>query len=63
MDIDYHHRLWADHDERCHGPFNSSANRRNYPEGFIWQCYEERGDEEGCEAGPHVPGGSLGKKC
>lgn len=27
---------WPDHDERCHGPIDTKANRRDYPHGFEW---------------------------
>ena len=62
MEEDYNDDTWADHDEDCHGPVNTSENRANLPEAFIWQCCEKRGNEEGCETGPHMPGGSVGKK-
>jgi len=52
---DYDHDLWADHDERCHGPVDTPENRRNHPEGFIWQCCEEQGNVKGCETSRHRP--------
>jgi hypothetical protein len=29
---------WPDHDERCHGPIDTKANRRDFPDGFEWSC-------------------------
>jgi hypothetical protein len=43
--------FWADHDENCHGRISDLEDE--YPEGFVWTCCEELGNEEGCERGRH----------
>jgi hypothetical protein len=60
LEVDWEGDFWADHDERCHGIIDSEESRKEHPEGFIWDCCDEEGDEEGCEVGEHVP--NLGKK-
>lgn len=58
MEPDYEGDFWADHDENCHGTIDSDWARKEYPQGFIWTCCDELGDEdedEGCETGPHEP--------
>lgn len=49
LEVDYESDTWADHDERCHGPIDTKAHRREYPEGFKWSCCDAAGDEPGCE--------------
>jgi hypothetical protein len=39
---------WPDHDERCHGRIDTAANRRDFPNGFVWSCCGARGDGEPC---------------
>jgi hypothetical protein len=39
---------WEDHDERCHGRINTAANRRDFPDGFVWSCCGKRGDGSPC---------------
>ncbi|EJT82512.1 hypothetical protein GGTG_02485 [Gaeumannomyces tritici R3-111a-1] len=57
-DPDYDGDFWADHDEQCHGTIDSEWARKEFPEGFIWNCCEKIGaDAEGCHTGAHVPGG------
>lgn len=57
MEPDYDSGFWADNDEDCHGPVDSKENREDYPEGFIWDCCEEKGNEStGCETGFHLVG-------
>jgi len=34
--------------------------RDELPEGFVWDCCDAKGDEEGCEVGVHVP--DLGRR-
>jgi hypothetical protein len=47
--------IWADHEERTHGPIDTEQNRKDHPEGFIWSCCDEfLGATEGCQTGPHV---------
>lgn len=47
--------FFADHDENCHGPMDTEENRRDFPEGFYWNCCETDGAADGCEKGQHVP--------
>lgn len=51
--VDYDSSTWDDHDERCHGPYDSFENDPTYAEGFIWQCCEESGDHPGCKKTKH----------
>ena len=44
--------FWADHDERCHGRIDDLKD--DVPEGFLWDCCDRTGDEEGCRIGTHV---------
>lgn len=41
LDLDDEDSTWDDWDEDVHGPHDSSANREDYPEGFVWgeYCY------------------------
>ncbi|CAI6340737.1 unnamed protein product [Periconia digitata] len=56
LEPDYEAEFWADHDEDCHGVIDSDELRKEYPEGYTWSCYEQRGDVgEFCEHGPHEP--------
>ena len=45
---------FADHDENCHGPIDSSENREAYPEYFIYTCCDQNMLSEGCKTGRHV---------
>ncbi|KAH7371398.1 hypothetical protein BKA66DRAFT_469725 [Pyrenochaeta sp. MPI-SDFR-AT-0127] len=45
--------FWADHDENVHGTIDSDFCREEYPEGFVWDCCDKLGNEEGCQVGPH----------
>jgi hypothetical protein len=53
--MDEDHSTWDDWDEDCHGTMDDDANRREYSEGFIWDCCEKRGGGQGeeCRIGPH----------
>ena len=49
LEVDYDG--WPDHDERCHGPIDTKANRREHPDGFVWSCCGAQGTfAEGCTA-------------
>ena len=40
---------FVDWDERCHGPMDTKANRRQFPENFVWSCCDGTlGDLYGC---------------
>lgn len=54
LDVDYDGDIWADHDERCHGPMDTEENRSQFPEGFIYECCNGDGSAEGCKTGRHV---------
>jgi len=51
--VDYECASWADHDEDCHGSYDTADMRIEFPEGFKWNCCGEYGDVEGCKVGPH----------
>jgi len=53
MEPDYDSDFWADHDEDCHGTIDSDFCRKEYPEGFIWDCCNKIGSEEGCRMSRH----------
>lgn len=53
MEVDYDNDTWADHEENVHGTIDSKEKREECPQGFIWDCCEEPGDEPGCVVGPH----------
>jgi hypothetical protein len=49
LEVDYEGDVWADHDERCHGPIDTKTNRRENPDGFVWSCCGAQGTfAEGC---------------
>ncbi|KAK0648528.1 hypothetical protein B0T16DRAFT_491305 [Cercophora newfieldiana] len=51
---DYDSDFWADHDEDCHGTIDSDFCRKAYPGGFVWDCCDAHGDEEGgCRMSRH----------
>ncbi|KAK5651495.1 hypothetical protein OQA88_11949 [Cercophora sp. LCS_1] len=60
MEADYD--LWPDHDEDCHGPVETSYNKRNYPEKFMWNCCDRYGDEPGCRMSRHQANPSKNKR-
>ena len=51
--VDYESDFWADHDERCHGPYEAFEDDPGYAEGFIWDCCDKLGDDEGCKSTKH----------
>ncbi|KAL6704685.1 hypothetical protein ACN47E_007967 [Coniothyrium glycines] len=55
LEVDHEGDFWADHDERCHGTIDTDEMRREYPEGFIWNCCDESGENEGCKKSRHRP--------
>jgi hypothetical protein len=61
-DLEVNYEAFEDWDEDCHGPMDSKANRRDYPENFIWNCCDKDGLAEGCEQGEHVPATRKNKK-
>lgn len=54
-DLEVNEEAFVDWDEDCHGPMDTSENRRQWPENFTWSCCEEDGTAEGCEVGEHEP--------
>ncbi|KAG5653643.1 hypothetical protein H0H81_011745 [Sphagnurus paluster] len=52
-ELEVNEEEFADWDEACHGPMDTSANRRDYPENFTWSCCEEINTVEGCVRGMH----------
>ncbi|GBE88227.1 hypothetical protein BKA93DRAFT_736658 [Sparassis latifolia] len=56
-DLEVDEDSFVDWDEDCHGPMDTPAKRRAWPENFIWNCCDADGRSEGCEDAKHVPGG------
>lgn len=55
LKVDDSEDFWADHDEDCHGEIDTDEMREEFPEGFKWDCCNEKGDsDEYCEIGRHV---------
>ncbi|KAF9468177.1 hypothetical protein BDZ94DRAFT_1247374 [Collybia nuda] len=52
-DLEVDEGSFADWDEDCHGPKDTSSNRRDYPENFQWTCCDKDGLSEGCVQGEH----------
>jgi len=61
-DLEVNEEEFVDHDERCHGPMDTKANRRDFPENFTWNCCQNNGRADGCEEDRHQPGGSKKKR-
>ena len=53
MEPDYESSQWDDHDENCHGRIDSDFCRSEYPEGFVWDCCNRAGTEDGCRMSRH----------
>ncbi|RFU76341.1 cytochrome p450 [Trichoderma arundinaceum] len=53
MEVDDEGDFWADHDEDCHGIIDSEEMRKEFSEGFTWNCCNKNGEEEGCQMGRH----------
>lgn len=53
---------WDDWDEQCHGPWDTTENRKEFPEGFIWNCCDGDGSAKGCKIGRHVEEDQLVKR-
>jgi hypothetical protein len=52
--VDDESDIWADHDEDCHGIIDSEEMRKEFPEGFRWDCCDQAGDgERGCSYARH----------
>lgn len=43
----------ADHDGRCHGTVDIEAMRKEFPDGFMWDCCDGWADAEGCQVTRH----------
>jgi len=54
-ELEVNEEEFVDWDENCHGPMDTTENRRSYPENFIWTCCEGNGRSEGCVRGVHRP--------
>jgi hypothetical protein len=55
QEVDWDGDFWADHDERWHGTIDTPKMRKDYPEGFVWDCCDEPGDAVGCKTSRHRP--------
>ncbi|KAG7444752.1 uncharacterized protein BT62DRAFT_981521 [Guyanagaster necrorhizus] len=54
-EIEVDEACFVDWDEDCHGPMDTLANRRAYPENFLWTCCEENTGSGGCVIQEHMP--------
>ncbi|KUJ12173.1 uncharacterized protein LY89DRAFT_722537 [Mollisia scopiformis] len=52
-EVDYEADIWADHDPRCHGNYSDFKDDAGMAEGFIWDCCDKDGDDEGCKSTKH----------
>ncbi|KAF9007526.1 hypothetical protein BDQ17DRAFT_1238028 [Cyathus striatus] len=52
-ELEVNEKEFADWDEDCHGPIDTTENRRLYPENFSWTCCDKDGMSEGCVHGEH----------
>jgi len=60
LEPDYDGDFWADTDQE---EIDTPENRRDYPEGFFWNCCGKHGDEnEPCVVGRHFPAPGQGAK-
>ncbi|KAK5938109.1 hypothetical protein PMZ80_009698 [Knufia obscura] len=59
LEVDDESDFWADHDEDCHGTIDSMELRKEFPEGYTWDCCGESGDAEGCKRKWHQAGSVL----
>ncbi|KAK1749908.1 hypothetical protein QBC47DRAFT_395204 [Echria macrotheca] len=62
LEPDYGSRVWADHDQRCHGTINSDYCRKEYPDGFTWTCCDQTGTGNGCRLSRHQSDPSKNKR-
>ncbi|KAF9546971.1 hypothetical protein CPC08DRAFT_368623 [Agrocybe pediades] len=46
---------FLDWDESCHGPMDTSSNRREFPENFAWSCCDKTLNSPGCVRDRHIP--------
>lgn len=53
MEVDDEGDFWADFWEPGDGIIDSEFSRKEFPEGFRWDCCEKLGDEPGCDVGKH----------
>jgi len=37
----------------CHGPYEAFEDDSDFAEGFIWDCCDKPGDDEGCKSTKH----------
>ncbi|KAF9532629.1 hypothetical protein CPB83DRAFT_631578 [Crepidotus variabilis] len=61
-ELEVDQEMFADWDEDCHGPMDSSETRREYPENFAWTCCNDDGNSAGCARGEHRPAVSTSRK-
>jgi hypothetical protein len=43
LEVDFDSGFWADHDEDCHGSIDTDEMRKEFPDGFIWDCCDKHG--------------------
>ena len=54
-DLEVLEESFEDWDEDCHGPMDTQANRRSYPENFKWTCCDKIALSSGCVRREHRP--------
>lgn len=54
-ELEVNEEEFVDWDENCHGPMDTTLNRRQYPENFMWSCCDADGTAPGCVVGEHKP--------
>jgi len=52
-ELEVNEEEFHDWDEDCHGPKDTTENRRSFPQNFTWTCCDENGVGEGCVHGHH----------
>lgn len=53
-EVDYDCDFWADHDEECHGGFESFVDDPDMASGFMWSCCQHDIEAEGCAMIDHL---------
>ena len=53
-ELEVREESFVDWDE-CHGPMDTPANRRSYPENFQWTCCDNTALSSGCVRREHRP--------
>ncbi len=60
--MNYDAETWDDHDEDCHGTYDSFEDDADYQQGFIWTCCDAAGDDKGCMITNHKASVNIPRK-